>query len=96
MQDCASPRITAAAKLPRLVRYMREPELRARYGVSSATVWRWARDGTIPPPVKVGANTTCWIAAEVDRVDEAREAGRSVGEVKRLVREIIAERGSSL
>ncbi|MEW6038012.1 MAG: AlpA family phage regulatory protein [Pseudomonadota bacterium] len=76
-----------------LPRYLREPEVRARYGISSATVWRWARDGIIPPPIKVGGNTTCWIAAEVDRVDEAREAGASAGEIKALVRRIVAERG---
>ena len=29
-------------------------------GVSPATVWRWAKSGRIPPPRKIGENSTRW------------------------------------
>lgn len=34
--------------------------------VSPATIWRWVKDGTFPKPFKIGENSTCWCAAEVD------------------------------
>ncbi|CAN1540840.1 AlpA Predicted transcriptional regulator [Burkholderiaceae bacterium] len=34
--------------------------------VSPATIWRWVKDGKFPRPFKIGANSTCWDAAEVD------------------------------
>jgi excisionase family DNA binding protein len=35
------------------------------YGVSVATIWRWAREGSIPKPKKYGIATTRWIGAEL-------------------------------
>jgi predicted DNA-binding transcriptional regulator AlpA len=34
--------------------------------VSRATLWRWIKDGKFPQPFKLGENTTCWDAGEVD------------------------------
>ena len=46
-------------------RKIRDTEMAAIYGVSRATIWRWASAGTIPAPQKIGANTTRWDGAEV-------------------------------
>ena len=35
------------------------------YGVSLATVWRWAREGRIPKPHKFGPMTTRWNVGEL-------------------------------
>ena len=34
--------------------------------VSSATIWRWVRDGRFPKPFKLGVATTVWDADEVE------------------------------
>lgn len=36
-----------------------------RYGVSRCTVWRWAKEGRLPPPVKIGPSITRWRLSEV-------------------------------
>jgi predicted DNA-binding transcriptional regulator AlpA len=40
----------------------------ALWGISSPTVWRWAKEGLLPAPVKLGPNTTAW------RVSDLRNA----------------------
>lgn len=42
--------------------YLRLADMRARYRVSGATIWKWSADpqNDFPKPVKLGANTTAW------------------------------------
>ncbi len=35
-------------------------EVSIRYKVSAATIWRWAKEGRFPQPVKVGPGSTRW------------------------------------
>jgi predicted DNA-binding transcriptional regulator AlpA len=46
--------------------------LARRYHVHVVTIWRWAANGTIPAPVKLGPNTSRWFGA----ILEAFELGR--------------------
>lgn len=46
--------------------YFSVQQVAARLGVSVATVWRWAADGTLPKPVKLGPNTTRWRVADIE------------------------------
>ena len=46
-------------------RKLKDTELAAIYGVSRATIWRWAKAGTIPEPKKISANTSRWDGAEL-------------------------------
>ena len=46
-------------------RKLKDTELAAIYGVSRATIWRWAKAGTIPKPHKIGMSTTRWDGAEI-------------------------------
>lgn len=50
--------------------YLTDRQLAERYGVSRVTIWRWARSGRLPAPVRLGANTTRW------RSDAVAEAER--------------------
>ncbi len=45
--------------------HVREPVVRALYGVSAATVWRMAKRGTIPTPKKLSAKVTAWNVGEL-------------------------------
>ena len=40
--------------------YIRLPIMMALYGVSSATIWRGVKNGSIPRPVKLTQRTTAW------------------------------------
>ncbi|MBO0613699.1 MULTISPECIES: helix-turn-helix transcriptional regulator [Thiothrix] len=46
-------------------RKLTDKEMAAIYGVSRATIWRWAKAGAIPKAQKIGANTARWDGAEV-------------------------------
>ena len=45
--------------------YIRLPVLKALYGVSSATIWRGVKNGTIPKPTKLTERTTAWNVRQV-------------------------------
>lgn len=45
--------------------YIRLPVIKALYGVSSATIWRGVKAGTIPKPVKLTERTTAWNVGQV-------------------------------
>jgi prophage regulatory protein len=48
--------------------YLRVCEVAARYGVSVATVWRWAAEGRIPAPTKLSPGSTRWkLSALIDQ-----------------------------
>lgn len=40
-------------------------DLAGLLGVSLNTVWRWAKAGRLPAPVRIGPNVTRWKAGEV-------------------------------
>jgi prophage regulatory protein len=42
------------------VTHYSDKDLSARYRVSRNTIWRWAKIGDMPKPVKLGPNCTRW------------------------------------
>ena len=55
--------------------YMTASQVSEALGVSIPTIWRWARAGIIPAPLKLGPNTSRWSSAEIDAfVQKARDA----------------------
>jgi predicted DNA-binding transcriptional regulator AlpA len=48
--------------------FMSDKELAAFFKISRVSVWRWAREGRLPAPRKLGPNTTRWDADEVREV----------------------------
>lgn len=54
--------------------YIRLPVLKALYGVSSATIWRGVKTGTIPKPSKLSERCTAWNVGEI-KADLATKAG---------------------
>lgn len=45
--------------------HVRQPVVEALYGVSSATIWRMVRRGTLPRPRKLGPRVTAWNVGEL-------------------------------
>lgn len=44
---------------------VRAPIVRALFGISDATLWRWSRNGQLPKPRKRGPKVTCWNVGEL-------------------------------
>lgn len=53
-------------------RVVRPNELAERLGVARTTLWRWQREGRLPPPQLVGPNVRGWLEADLDQWWEAR------------------------
>lgn len=49
-----------------ITRFYRLPQLKAYLNVSQSSIWSWVKVGKFPKPIKLGANTTAWNAAEVE------------------------------
>lgn len=56
-------------------------EVSEALGVSVPTIWRWAREGVLPAPVKLGPKVSRWpsdeIAAHIEGAKAARKEGTS-------------------
>lgn len=72
--------------------YVTDQERADQTRQSRCNVWRQARAGLIPPPVKLSANCTRWLRHELQTVDAARIAGADDAEVRALVQRLVADR----
>ena len=50
-----------------LQQHYRAKEVAARLGVHKNTVWKMARDGRLPKPIKLGNGTSVWSAEMVQQ-----------------------------
>jgi len=51
--------------------YVSDKTLAARYEVSRATIWRWAREDKLPKPVKITNNCTRWEILSIEKWEAA-------------------------
>ncbi len=47
-------------------RVVRRKELSKRLGVSLVTLWRWEREGRLPPRCSFGPNTVGWLEDDLE------------------------------
>jgi len=59
------------------MRYLRVREVMKKLGVARTTLWRWERDGRLPPRRKIGPNTVGWLESEIDEFATSRPPVRS-------------------
>ena len=45
--------------------HVRQPVVEALFSCSSATVWRWVKEGRIPEPYKLSDHLTAWNVGEL-------------------------------
>jgi prophage regulatory protein len=55
------------------MRYLRQPEVLARIGVSWVTIWRWEKKGEFPRRRLLGGRTVGWLESEIDNWCAGRE-----------------------
>lgn len=54
-----NPTLSQFDQLPNSA-YIRLPVMKGLYGVSSCSIWRGVKNGTIPSPVKISERCTAW------------------------------------
>ena len=57
------------AHIPVTTTYLNVEQVAERYGVSTASILRWRRDGDFPAPVKVGKGCTRWRLADLEEYE---------------------------
>ena len=55
-------------------RFLRQPEVLKRIGVSWVTILRWEKQGLFPRRRKIGPRLVAWLGSEVDQWIADREA----------------------
>lgn len=58
----------------------------------NSTVYGYVKDGILTPPIKIGPRASGWIQSEIDSIIDARIAGKSEEEIRKLVKNLTAKR----
>ena len=45
--------------------FLRDKQVAKRYDTSVPSIWRWAREGRIPKPIKIAPGTSRWSLREL-------------------------------
>lgn len=45
--------------------YYSDRDLARRYACHQMTIWKWARQGRLPKPIKISDNTTRWRSDQI-------------------------------
>jgi predicted DNA-binding transcriptional regulator AlpA len=70
--------------LPNRTQYGSVRDVASLCRISTITVWRWAKAGRIPEPLKLGENTTRWNLDEVQAaLDKAAAAAKAKAQAER-------------
>lgn len=64
--------VTNAGLPPEERRYVNVRFVARRFGISTSSIWKWARLGTFPKPVKFGSNITRWSVADLDEWEQTQ------------------------
>ena len=54
------------------MRVLRVKELKDLLGVSRSTIWRWRRQGVLPPSRQFGPNVVGWLEEEINEWRNSR------------------------
>ena len=65
-----------------------------KFGVAKSTWYAWVKLGLMTPGISLGARSVGWPDFELDAILAARIAGKSEGEIKELIKKLIADRQS--
>ena len=56
--------------------YLSKKDVARKLNVSPSTVFRWANDGIIPSPIRLGPNTISWDENELNKALEEKKKDR--------------------
>ena len=58
-------------------RILRRPEVIARTGLSTSSIYAGIQEGSFPTPVPLGPNSVGWLEGEIDKYIEGRIEARA-------------------
>jgi predicted DNA-binding transcriptional regulator AlpA len=58
------------------MRVLRRKQITKELGISDTTLYQWIKDGEFPAPIKLGPNTSAWLADEIEAVIRKKAAAR--------------------
>lgn len=58
---------------------IRPKELCQQLGVTKQTIWRWQKEGIIPPSKRIGPNCVGWFRTDIESWLESRPTAKSDG-----------------
>ncbi|MES2289953.1 MAG: AlpA family phage regulatory protein [Pseudomonadota bacterium] len=73
------PRTIEQSSTAAPLRFLRQPEVIARIGVTWITILRWEKQGRFPKRRKLGPNTVAWVEAEIDDWCASRSVSHVAG-----------------
>lgn len=60
---------------------LRLPQMKAKTGHAGSTIWKYVKDGLLPPPIRVGPRHVGWIESEIDAIIAAQVFASRLDEV---------------
>lgn len=85
--------MTEVFQLNSPLKIQRQREVLEQYGFKKSTLYTRIKEGLVPPPISLGGlRAVGWIEHETQLVIAAMCAGKSQGEIKQLVIELVAQR----
>ncbi|MGH8856580.1 MAG: helix-turn-helix transcriptional regulator [Polaromonas sp.] len=73
-------------------RLLRKGGVLEKFNICNSTLYIQVAGGLFPAPVKIGPRASAWPEREVDAVISARIAGKTVDQIKALVKELHVQR----
>ena len=83
---------TTQLQVSSAVQLLRRPLVQQLTGDSRTTIYRKIKRGLLTTPVQIGGDRVAWPSNEVEAINQARIAGKSDDEIKKLVEELHAAR----
>lgn len=74
----------------------RRPAVEAALGKKRSALYADVESGLLPPPVPIGARAVAWPRHEIQSIVAARIAGKSIDEIRELVRKLVADRTTAM
>lgn len=71
---------------------LRLPMVIQQTGLSRTVIYERIKDGTFPPPIKLSVRASAWPAHEIAACNQAHINGKSKGDLRILVSEMVAGR----
>lgn len=81
--------------LPTITTLLRLPTVKQISGKGRSTLYRDIQKGLFTPGVEIGGSRVAWPSDEIQKINQARIAGKSDDEIKALVKELVAARGAA-
>jgi len=74
-----------AEKKEKVIEFLRVPDVIKRTGLKESTLYKTINDGLFPRQIKLCNRSVVWAAHEVEAINRATIAGKSIDEIKALV-----------